>query len=177
VFHSTLPAAIEIGLRSPVVPEQNQETVAFSCIIDRRWKKRHDRMDTARTVIERAGYRRQRLPGGIWALRLVDSHRETLEAWYEDCVRLMEAWRAGERLRYLHDIRKAGQVTPYAIEYVARVLRRMRQRPVTDARGAILTDNPTLAGLLASFLGGSAYAHWQIRFFEDEEEALFWLSK
>jgi hypothetical protein len=132
-------------------------------------------MYTARTIIEKAGYCRQRLPGGIWALRLADSRRETLAAWYEDCVRVMEAWRPEQRLRYLHDIRKAGQVTPYAIEYVARVLRRMRQRPVTDARGAILTDNPTLAGLLGSFLSGNAFAHWQIRFFEDEDAAILWL--
>ncbi len=133
-------------------------------------------MYTARTVIEKAGYSRQRLSGGIWALRLGDSRRETLEAWHDDCVRVMAAWRPEQRLRYLHDIRKAGQITPYAIENVARVLRRMRQRPVTDARGAILTDNPTLAGLLASFLRGSAYARWQICFFQDEAEALFWLA-
>ncbi len=134
------------------------------------------KMSTARTVIEKAGYARQRLPGGVWTLRLGDPHRETLQAWYEDCVRLMAAWRPEQRLRYLHDIRKAGQVTPYAIEYVARVLRRMRQYPVTDARGAILTDNPTLAGLLGSFLKENAYACWQIRFFVDEAEALFWLT-
>jgi hypothetical protein len=130
---------------------------------------------TALTIIETAGYRRQRLPGGIWALRLADSRRETLAAWHDDCIKVMEAWRPEQRLRYLHDIREAGQVTPYAIEYVARVLRRMRQRPVTDARGAILTDNPTLADLLGSFLRGNAFARWQIHFFEDEDAAICWL--
>jgi hypothetical protein len=129
-----------------------------------------------RTVVEKAGYRRERLPGSIVALRLLDARPETIDAWYEDCSKLMAHWQQGQRLRYLHDIRQAEQVTPHAMERVARVLRQMRYTPVTDGRGAILMNNQTLAGLLRTFFRRRAHANWQIRFFSDEAEAMRWLS-
>jgi hypothetical protein len=130
----------------------------------------------ARTVIEKAGYQRQRLPGGIIILRLLDSRMETIDAWHEDCHKLMSRWLPGQRLRYLHDIRRAEQVTPHATERVISVLRRMRHTPVSDGRGAILVNNPTLASLLKTFFKRRPRANWQIRFFSDEAEAIRWLS-
>ncbi len=129
-----------------------------------------------RTVVEKAGYRRERVPGRIDVLRLLDARPETIDAWYEDCSKLMARWQQGQRLRYLHDIRRAEQVTPHAMERVARVLRQMRYIPVTDGRGAILLNNPTLAALLRTFFRRRAHANWQIRFFSDEAEAMRWLS-
>jgi hypothetical protein len=128
-----------------------------------------------RTIIEKAGYRREHLPGHIVALRLLDGRPETIEAWYEDCSKLMSHWQREDRLRYLHDVRRAEQVTPHAMERVARVLRQMRYIPVTDGRGAILMNNVTLAGLLRTFFRRRAHANWQIRFFNDEAEAIRWL--
>jgi hypothetical protein len=130
----------------------------------------------ARTVIAQAGYRRERLPDGTLVLRLLDARPETVEAWYQDCNRLMGSWRPGRRLRYVHDIRQAEYVTPFATERVARVLWRMRQIPVGDACGAILVHNPTLAALLDSFVRNLSAAGWRIRVFESEAEALTWLS-
>ena len=130
-----------------------------------------------RTVIEKEGYRRQRASGGILILRLLDSRRETIEVWHDDCHKLMSHWRADQPLRYLHDIREAEQVTPYATERVARVLRRMRHIPVTDARGAILVNNQTLAALLGTFFKRRSHVNWQIHFFTDESQALCWLSE
>ncbi len=130
-----------------------------------------------RTVVERAGYRRQRAMGGILILRLLDSRRETIDAWFEDCNTLMSNWQSDQPLRYLHDIRQAEQVTPHATECVARVLRRMRHIPVSDGRGAILLHNQTLAALLGTFFKRRPQANWQIRFFEDEAEALRWLAQ
>ena len=130
----------------------------------------------ARTVIEKAGYQRQRMPGGIIILRLLDSRAETIDAWYEDCGKLMSRWLPGQRLRYLHDIRLAEHVTPHATERVVSVLRRMRHTPVSDARGAILLNNPTLASLLKTFFRRRPHVNWQIRFFSDEAEAIRWLS-
>lgn len=130
----------------------------------------------ARTVISQAGYRRERLPDGTLVLRLLDAYPETVEAWYEDCNRLMASWRPGRRLRYVHDIRNAEYVTPFATERVARVLWRMRQIPVGDARGAILMQNPTLAALLNSFVRNLSAAGWRIRVFGNETEAFTWLS-
>src|SRR5438094_10487571 len=104
-------------------------------------------------------------------MRQQDVRPETIDAWYEDCSEIMAQWRQGQRLRYLHDIRKAEQVTPHAMERVARVLRQMRYTPVTDGRGAILLNNLTLAGLLRTFFRRRAHANWQIRFFSDEDEA------
>ncbi len=130
-----------------------------------------------RTVVEKAGYRRERLPGSVVVLRLLDARPETIDAWFEDCNKLMSRWERGQRLRYLHDIRQAEQVTPHAMERVVRVLRRMRHIPVSDGRGAILLGNPTVAGLLRTFFRRRAHANWQIRFFDDEGQALRWLSE
>ena len=130
-----------------------------------------------RTVVEKAGYRRERLPDSIVVLRLLDAQPETIDAWFEDCNKLMSRWGQGQRLRYLHDIRQAEQVTPHAMERVVRVLRRMRYIPVTGGRGAILLNNPTLAALLRTFFRRRIQADWQIRFFEDEAQAMRWLSE
>lgn len=132
--------------------------------------------DSGRIVLQKAGYRRERLPGGILILRLTDGRAETVDAWFEDCNRVMAGWRPGRRLRYLHDIRAAERVTPRATDQVVRVLRRMRSLPVTDGRGAILLRNPALTGLLSSFLRRQAFANWRIRFFTEESEALSWLN-
>jgi hypothetical protein len=132
---------------------------------------------TSRVVMEQAGYRRERLPNGVLILRLMDARKETIEAWYEDCSRLMTGWRPERRLRYLHDIRRAELVTPHATERVTRVLRRMRTLPVTDARGAILLHSETLAALLGSFLRRRSEMGWDIRFFSDEGRAVRWLSE
>lgn len=129
-----------------------------------------------RTVIEKAGYRRQRMLGGILILRLLDAEVQTVDAWYEDCNKLMSHWQPGQRLRYLHDIRQAESVTPHNTDRVARVLRRMRHIPVTDGRGAILLNNSALAGLLGTFFKRRSHANWQIQFFSDEDEAIHWLS-
>lgn len=130
-----------------------------------------------RTILEKAGYRRQRTAGGILILRLLNSRHETIDAWFEDCNKLMSNWRPDQPLRYLHDIRQAEQVTPYATECVARVLRRMRHIPVNDGRGAILLNNQTLAALLGTFFKRRPQVNWQIRFFQDEAEALRWLAQ
>ncbi|HRE49488.1 MAG TPA: hypothetical protein PLD47_17315 [Aggregatilineales bacterium] len=128
-----------------------------------------------RTVIAHAGYRRERLPGEVVAMRLLDARRETLDTWFADCHKVMSAWRPGRRLRYLHDIRGAERVTPYATDKVIRVLRQMRYLPVTDGRGAILLTNDAVAALLASFFKRRPYANWHIHFFTAEEDALRWL--
>lgn len=129
-----------------------------------------------RTVIEKAGYQRQRIPGGVLILRLLDGRPETIDAWYNDCQRIMSAWRPGRRLRYLHDIRNAEMLTPFAVERVVAVLRRMRNLPISDGRGAILARNSHIVGLLATFLKRRRYANWEIRFFSDESDALRWLN-
>ncbi|HLY24956.1 MAG TPA: hypothetical protein VKQ72_01365, partial [Aggregatilineales bacterium] len=126
-------------------------------------------------VVQEAGYRREAAPGGIVILRLTDSTPETIEAWFEDCNKLMESWKPQQRLRYLHDIRQAERVTPRGLDRVTRILHRMRLIPVGDSRGAILTRNATLAGLLGTFLKRRPRANWQIRFFQDEDKALHWL--
>jgi hypothetical protein len=128
-----------------------------------------------RTVVEKAGYRRERLPGSIVVLRLLDARVETIDAWFEDCNKLMGHWQPDQRLRYLHDIRGAEQVTPHATECVVRVLRRMKRIPVSDGRGAILLNNATVAALLKTFF--KRRLNWQIRFFGDEVEAMRWLSE
>jgi len=128
-------------------------------------------------IIEHGNYRRERLPGGINILRLMDDDPDTLEAWFEDCNRLMTDWEPGQRLRYLHDIRGAERVTPRATDRVARILKRMRNTPVTDGRGAIVLKNGTIASLLSTFFRRRPQANWSIRFFEDESEALHWLSQ
>jgi hypothetical protein len=130
-----------------------------------------------RTVVQRQGYLRQHLTSGISILRLLDSSPEAIEAWYEECNLMMANWRPGQRLRYVHDIRAAERITPRGTDRVARVLRRMRSIPVTDGRGAILLHNPALANLLAPFLRPKAPARWLIQFFDDEAEAIAWLSK
>ncbi len=130
-----------------------------------------------RTIIEKAGYRRQRLPGNITVLKLLDARPETIDAWYDDCNKLMAHWQRDQRLRYLHDIRGAEQVTPHATDRVVRVLRRMRHIPVSNGRGAILLSNPTLAALLGTFVNRRRHANWQIRFFFDEAEAMRWLGE
>jgi hypothetical protein len=130
---------------------------------------------TVRTIVERRGYQRQRMSGGIIILRLLEQSPEAIEAWYEDCNFFMSRWQPGQRLRYLHDIRRAERVTPYATDRVTRILKRMRTIPVNDGRGAILLTNATLANLLTPFLKPHPPAFWQIRFFSDEAEALRWL--
>ena len=131
----------------------------------------------SRVVIEKAGYRRQRLSGGTLILRLLDGRPETIAAWYDDCQKIMSAWRPGRRLRYLHDICNAETITPFAVDRVVNVLRRMRKLPISDGRGAILTRSPQVAGLLSTFLKRRRYANWQIQFFNDEAEALRWLNE
>jgi hypothetical protein len=130
---------------------------------------------TARTVIQKPGYVRQRVPGGIWILRVQDTSTEAISAWYDDCNLFMAHWRPGQRLRYLHDIRLAERVTPFATDRVTRVLKRMRRIPVTNGRGAIVMQNAALAKLLAPFLKPHPPANWQIQFFSDEQAALRWL--
>src|SRR5438270_3105861 len=129
-----------------------------------------------RIIVEQAGYLRERLLGGICVLRLRDSEPETIEAWYEDCNKLMSRWQPGQRLRYLHDIRSAELVTPHATDRVVRILRRMRHTPVTDGRGAILLNNPTLGALLRTFFKRRPQAQWDIHFFDTEDSALHWLA-
>lgn len=136
-----------------------------------------NRYASARTIIEQAGYRRERLPGGILTLRLLDGRKETIAAWHEDCTKIMSAWRPDQRLRYLHNIRHAERVTPFATERVIAVLRRMRALPVTDGKGAIVLTNPTLAALLGSFFKRRSYGNWQIQFFRTEDDALHWLAE
>ncbi len=128
-------------------------------------------------IVDRPGYRRESTSNGIDILRLADSTPEAVEAWFEDCNQIMEGWTPSQRLRYLHDIRQAERVTPRAVDRVTRILHRMRLIPVGDARGAILTRNATLAGLLGTFLKRRPRANWQIRFFQDEAEALAWLAE
>ncbi|MCC7446940.1 MAG: hypothetical protein IT324_05950 [Anaerolineae bacterium] len=132
---------------------------------------------TMRTVIAQAGYRRQRMLGGILILRLLDARPETIDAWYTDCNKLMTHWQTGQRLRYLQDIRQAEAVTPYSTDRVARVIRRMRHIPVTDARGAILVNSPALVTLLSTFFKRRSHNNWHIRFFHDESDALRWLAE
>lgn len=130
-----------------------------------------------RTIHEQAGYARQRASGGVIVLRLNDSRPETLEAWRDDCLRIMATWRGANRLRYLHDIRGAQHMTPYNIECVASVLRHMRGIPVQDGRGAVLHSNVGLATVLGGFLNRRRFAGWRIRFFTEEPEALRWLAE
>ena len=130
-----------------------------------------------RIVVQRPGYERERLPGDIYLLRLRDSRSESIEAWYEDCNKLMSRWLPDQRLRYLHDIRAAEQVTPRAMDRVARVLRRMRNTPVTDGHGAVVLNNGVVASLLATFLKRRPQANWQIKFFDNEDDAVHWLSE
>jgi hypothetical protein len=129
-----------------------------------------------RTVIAKAGYRRERWPGGILVMRLLDNQTETIDAWFEDCQLNMSAWRVGRRLRYLHDIRSAEHITAYSTERVTRVLRVMRHTEVSDAKGAVLLKTEAIGTLLSSFLRRRAYEPWQIQFFTDELAALGWLS-
>ena len=128
-----------------------------------------------RTQHQEAGYVRQRAPGGVIILRVTNSRSETINAWYEDCLRLMATWPHTQRLRYLHDIRGAGLPTPHATDRVAHVLRRMRYTPVSDGKGAILIENRSLAELLSSVVKPHPQANWQIRCFSDEAAALVWL--
>ena len=132
---------------------------------------------SVRTIIHQSGYRRERLPGGIFVLRLQNADPETIDAWYEDCLRLMSRWETGQRLRYLHDIRGAEVVTPHTTDRVARILRRMREIPVSDGRGAILLNNQTIGSLLQGFFKRRPRANWEIRFFNEEERALRWLQQ
>lgn len=131
---------------------------------------------TLRTIVEKKGYIRQRMNGGITILRVLEPTPEAIEAWYQDCNLFMSRWQPGQRLRYLHDVRSAERVTPYATERVTRVLKRMRTIPVSDGRGAILLNNASLASLLSPFLKPHPPAFWQIRFFSEEAEAFRWLS-
>ena len=128
-----------------------------------------------RTIRQEAGYIRQRAPGGIIILRIGDSRPETINAWYDDCLRLMAGWQPARQMRYLHDIRGAGLPTPYATDRVAQVLQRMRQIPVSDGRGAILVTNLTLARLLESVIKRRPRTNWHIRCMADEHGALAWL--
>jgi hypothetical protein len=130
-----------------------------------------------RIVVQRPGYERERLPGDIFILRLHDARSESVDAWYEDCNKLMSRWLPGQHLRYLHDIRAAESVTPHAMDRVARVLRRMRNTPVTDGHGAIVLNNGVVASLLATFFKRRPHANWQIRFFDKEDLAVRWLAE
>jgi hypothetical protein len=127
--------------------------------------------------MQAAGYSRERLAGGIIVLRLRDSKPESLDAWYDDCNKLMSRWQPDQRLRYLHDVRGAETITPHATDRVTRVLRRMRYTPVNDGRGAILLNNKVIANLLETFFKRRPHANWQIRFFSDEQQAIVWLSE
>ncbi len=127
--------------------------------------------------MQEAGYSRERLQGGIFILRLRDANPATIDAWYDDCNKLMGRWQSDQRLRYLHDIRGAETVTPHSTDRVTRVLRRMRYIPVSDGRGAILLNNKLIATLLETFFKRRPRANWQIRFFSDETQALNWLSE
>lgn len=127
-------------------------------------------------IVEQGNYRREQLTSGIMVLRLLDDEPQTLEAWFEDCNNLMADWEPGQRLRYLHDIRGAERVTPRATDRVARVLKRMRNTPVTDGRGAIVLRNGMIASLLSTFFKRRPQVNWTIRFFDDEAEAINWLS-
>jgi len=129
-----------------------------------------------RVILEKAGYQRIRVQGGVLILRLLDNSCETLDAWHADCVRLMASWQPGKRLRYLHDIRCAEQVTALSLERVMGVLHRMRGVPVSDAKGAVLVRNTTLASLMSSFFKRRRYSNWRIAFFDDEAAALRWLA-
>ena len=131
----------------------------------------------ARVIVEKGGYVRERRLGGIIILRVKDSEPQTIDAWYEDCNKLMSRWQPDQKLRYLHDIRGAERITPHATDRVARVLRKMRYMPVGDGRGAILLTNPTIRSLLETFFKRRPRANWQIRFFTDEAEALRWLAE
>ncbi|MBX3085098.1 MAG: hypothetical protein KF716_25925 [Anaerolineae bacterium] len=132
---------------------------------------------TLRTIVEKKGYQRQRMLGGVMILRVLDPTPEAIEAWYKDCNLFMARWQPGQRLRYLHDIRNAERVTSFATDRVARVLKRMRTIPVSDGRGAILLNNAALGKVLSPFLRPHPPAFWQIRFFNDEGDALLWLSE
>lgn len=128
-----------------------------------------------RTLLQQAGYIRQRAAGGVIILRVTNGYPETINAWYEDCKRLMASWQPGKRLRYLHDVRGAGLPTPYATDHVAQVLRQMRYIPVNDGRGAILVENVALAQLLSTLVKRRPQANWQVRCFANENMALMWL--
>lgn len=133
--------------------------------------------DSIRTILQRPGYIRQRMIGGITILRVMEPTPEAIQAWYEDCNQFMARWQNGQRLRYLHDIRRAERVTPFATEKVVRILKRMHRIPVSDGRGAILLHNANLMNLLTPFLKPHPPANWQIKFFSDEAEAIRWLSE
>ncbi len=128
-----------------------------------------------RTLFQQGGYLRQRAEGGIIILRLTNAQPETINAWYEDCNRLIASWQPNKRLRYLHDVRGVGLPTLHTTDRVAQVLRRVRYTSVTDGRGAILVENAALAQLLASLVKRRPQANWQIRCFSDEAAALAWL--
>jgi hypothetical protein len=133
--------------------------------------------NTSRIIVEKDGYRRERLPDNIHILRLTNASPETIDAWFEDCQKLIQVWRIDRSLRYLHDVREAEQVTPHATEKVVRILRQMRYMPVSDGRGAILVKSAPLANLLSTFFKRRPYANWSIAFFSDEDEALAWLRR
>ncbi len=134
-------------------------------------------MSEMRTVVQKGGYLRQRIPGNIVALRLLDSEPETIETWYEECQTLMSRWQPDQRLRYLHDIRNAETLKLYSIDRVMKVLRRVRSSQVQNARGAILLYNDTIAAMLDTFVRRYIRNNWQIRCFNDEQEAIRWLSE
>lgn len=130
-----------------------------------------------RTILQKAGYVRQRQIGGTYVLRLLDPERATIDAWYADCNGLMHTWGREKRLRYLHDIRQAERITPHAIDRATRVLERMRVTPVSNGRGAILAENPAVIGILQMTLRARRYSTWDIRVFQDEQAALRWLEE
>jgi len=132
---------------------------------------------TGRIIVQQAGYSRERLLGGVTILKLRNAEPESVDAWYQDCLKLMSRWQPGQRLRYMHDIRNAEQITSYGLERVIDVLRRLRTIPVSDAKGAVVLKKAALADLLGSFLKRRPTARWEIRFYYEPQEALNWLQQ
>ena len=48
-----------------------------------------------RTVYQQGNYSRQRATGGVIILRVGDARPETIDAWFEDCQRLIAVWQPG----------------------------------------------------------------------------------
>lgn len=130
-----------------------------------------------RTAIDRGSFAGGELPNGIVALRLADSEPDTLDAWYTECARQMSGWTRAKRLRYLHDVRGAAALKAHSIDRVMRVLKAAAASDVSDARGAVVIDNRTVAATLDGVVARYAGSKWRIRCFADEAEAIRWLSE
>ncbi len=118
---------------------------------------------------------------GIIELRVGNSQRVSIDAWYNEVVEIVTTWPDDKPYRVLHNAEKIffSQYFRKQAEAISAKTVEIRGTDYPINIAILMADNPTsqLIRLFMKRFLEKTYDAWQVKLFTKHDEALEWLSK